>query len=148
MKFLAETIIEMRRSQIFENHSKGKICSCQGKLIFWLVETIFFSIFQIFLSVTFQQNPSFQLVGTDFRAHNGLHQQKTVNKKYVSNTQITTRISDGFSLLEENFQVKQTVSTREKSFPIFGMKDSLKSKFSMDRVSFTERSLYIRKWFV
>ena len=54
---------------------------------------------------------------TDFRAYNGLRKQKTVTKKCVSNTQITNRISDGFSLLEKTFQVKQTVSTREKILP-------------------------------
>ena len=48
-------------------------------MIFLLVETMFFSIFQRLLRLMetmFQENPSFRLVETDFRANNGFRKKK------------------------------------------------------------------------
>ena len=56
-----------------------------GQPIFWIVETIVFSIFQRLLPVIvfirlvetmFQENPSFRPVETDFGANNGFRKKK------------------------------------------------------------------------
>ena len=65
--------------------SKKELILASGQLIFWLVETIFFSIFQRLLPVIvfsrlvetmFQENPSFGPAETDFRANNGFRKKK------------------------------------------------------------------------
>ena len=78
---LVEAIIGIRRKQF----SNKELIIANGQLIFWLGETIFFSIFQrplpviIFfrlVEMIFQENPSFRLVEMDFRANNGFCKKK------------------------------------------------------------------------
>ena len=76
---LVEAIIGIRGKQF----SKKELIIASRQLIFWLVETIFSSIFQRLLPVffrlmetMFQENPSFQLVETNLRANNGFHKKK------------------------------------------------------------------------
>ena len=67
-----------------EPFSKKELIIASGQLIFWLVKTIFYSIFQRLLPVyfrlvetMFQENPSFQLLETDNnRANNGFRKKK------------------------------------------------------------------------
>ena len=63
--------------------SKKELIIASGKLIFWLVEIIFSSIFQRLLPVIFrlvemmfQESPSFRLVEADYRANNGFRKKK------------------------------------------------------------------------
>ena len=63
--------------------SKKELIIASGKLIFWLVEIIFFSIFQRLLPVIFrlvemmfQESLSFRLVEADYRANNGFRKKK------------------------------------------------------------------------
>ena len=76
-----EAIIGIRRKQF----SKKELVIANGQLIFWLGETISFSIFQRLLPMIiffrlvetiFQENPSFRLLETDFRANNGFRRRK------------------------------------------------------------------------
>ena len=73
---LVEAIIGIRGGKQF---SKKELIIASGQLIFLLVETMFFSIFQRLLRLMetmFQENPSFRLVETDFRANNGFRKKK------------------------------------------------------------------------
>ena len=62
--------------------SKKELIIASGQLIFWLVETIFFQrllpviVFSRLVERIFQENPSFKLVETDFRANNGFRKKK------------------------------------------------------------------------
>ena len=80
-----EAIIVIRGKTVF----KKELIHASGKLIFWLVETIFFSLFQrnhffspagdsffYLVETMFQENPSFRLVETDFRANNSFRRKK------------------------------------------------------------------------
>ena len=84
-----EAIIGIRWKQF----SKKELIFARGQLIFWIVETIFFSIFQRILPVIcffclvetmFQEYPSFRLVETGFRANNGFRnkEEKLQIKEY------------------------------------------------------------------
>ena len=68
-----------------EQFSKEGLVLASGQLIFWLVKTIFSSIFQRLLpaivffrlvEIMFQENPLLRLVETDFRANNGFGNTK------------------------------------------------------------------------
>ena len=72
-------------NSVFLQFSKKEPINASGQLIFWLVETIFFSIFQTpasdsffsrLVETMFQENPSFWLVETDFRANSGFRKKK------------------------------------------------------------------------
>ena len=67
-----EAIIGIRGKQF----SNKEFIIDSGQLIFRLVESVFFSIFQRLLPVMFQEKPSFQLVKMDFRANNGFCKKK------------------------------------------------------------------------
>ena len=71
-----EAIIGIRVKQF----SRKELILASGQLIFWLGETIVFSIFQrlppVMVETMFQEDPSFRLVETDFRANNGFRKKK------------------------------------------------------------------------
>ena len=64
-----EAIIGIRVKQF----SRKELILASGQLIFWLGETIVFSIFQrlppAMVETMFQEDPSFRLVETHFRAN-------------------------------------------------------------------------------
>ena len=78
---LVEAIIEIRGKQF----PKEKLIIASGQLIFWLMEIIFFSIFERLLPVIdffhlaakmFEENHSFRLVEANFGANKGFRKKR------------------------------------------------------------------------